>query len=413
MSNLMVQPDSRKPILTISYLFPSDAVPIAGVFIRERIAHVAKYWPVIVISPQPWSPFDGLIRTLKNPKYRLQPTQSISKYEGYEVHRPRFFSLPGIGRGMAAKSMGSAVIRYIRKNIPLEFALIDSHFVYPEGVAARNISKALCLPYYITLRGERDTKCEGAPEESEVRDALQNAEKVISVSDDLGNFAKRLGTAPQQVLTIPNGVNLDAFYPVDTIQARRELGIDLSRPVLIAVGMYNLRKGHHRIVKAMPTILKQFPNALLLLVGGPGTSEDSTAEIRKAVKVNNLEDHVLECGQRTPDEIRNYFGAADVFVLATEHEGRANVMNEAAACGLPIVTTDVGGNREIVSNTDFGATVPFWDEALFCAKVCEFLENPGNTDARLSYAKNLTWTKTAQRVLETFEPSLDSTSTRN
>jgi teichuronic acid biosynthesis glycosyltransferase TuaC len=66
-------------------------------------------------------------------------------------------------------------------------------------------------------------------------------------------------------------------------------------------------------------------------------------------------------GALPPDELKWPLSASDVFVLATRNEGWANVFLEAMACGLPVVTTDVGGNAEVVCRDELGSIVPFGD----------------------------------------------------
>jgi teichuronic acid biosynthesis glycosyltransferase TuaC len=399
------------PILTISYLFPSEVNPIAGVFIRERIVRVAERWPTYVVSPQPWSPFDFLIRMLRNPKYRLVPKQTVSVDRGVEVHRPQFLSLPMVGRFLDSRMMAWSINAYLKKHLPYKFSLIDAQFVYPDGAAAKLVADKLAIPFFVTLRGERDTGCEGTKKESAVRACILAANHVVSVSDDLRKFAMRMGAVDSKASTIPNGVNLSLFYPEDARQTRVQLGISAEEKVLIAVGSYSNRKGHQRILSAMPKILRQRSNVTLLLVGGPTSTEDNSQQISTLIHDLGLKAKVIECGQQKPESLRQYLCASDLFVLATEHEGRANVMNEAAACGLPIVTTDVGGNSEIVSSPDMGAVVPFWDEDEFCKQVIRYLDDPKSTSHRLEYAKKLTWENTASRVINLFESSINKVNT--
>ena len=122
-------------ILVLSSLFPSPARPNAGVFIRERMFRVAKHLPVTVVSPQPWFPGQGLIRRFR-PGYRpAAPRHEIM--DGIDVFRPRFLSLPGIGRSLDGLSMAVctfATVRRLRRERGID--LIDAHFAHPDGEAA-------------------------------------------------------------------------------------------------------------------------------------------------------------------------------------------------------------------------------------------------------------------------------------
>src|SRR5262245_38881277 len=93
--------NERRPALVVlSTLFPSSQDPLAGVFIRERMFRVAQHLPIVVVSPQPWFPFQGLVRRWR-PDYR--PARVTHEtMSGIEVHRPRFFALPGLLRRLDA-----------------------------------------------------------------------------------------------------------------------------------------------------------------------------------------------------------------------------------------------------------------------------------------------------------------------
>ena len=99
--------ENQTPALVVlSTLFPSAAEPVAGVFIKERMFRVARRLPVTVISPQPWFPFQGLVRRWR-PSYR--PQRAVSEtVEGVEIYRPRFLAVPGVGRRFDGLSNSSA-----------------------------------------------------------------------------------------------------------------------------------------------------------------------------------------------------------------------------------------------------------------------------------------------------------------
>ena len=83
--------------------------------------------------------------------------------------------------------------------------------------------------------------------------------------------------------------------------------------------------------------------------------------------------------------------AADVFVLATRYEGWANVLLEAMACGLPVVTTRVGGNEEVVSSDQLGILVPFDDRQSLESALDDSLTRCWDRDAIVDHARRNTW----------------------
>jgi glycosyltransferase involved in cell wall biosynthesis len=99
--------------------------------------------------------------------------------------------------------------------------------------------------------------------------------------------------------------------------------------------------------------------------------------------------------------------AADVFVLSTRNEGWANVFLEAMACGLPVVTTDVGGNAEVVCRPELGAIVPFGDAEALAGALDQALTNQWNREAILAYAQDNQWDRRVAQLLRAFAQVLD------
>jgi teichuronic acid biosynthesis glycosyltransferase TuaC len=364
---------------------------------------VAKLHPITIISPQPWSPIDWIIRLIVKTRYRPLAKQPNTVEDGVKVFRPRFLSLPSVARFTDGYSMAFATWLCIKRNrLSASFDRIDSHFAYPEGFAAHTLAKHYKVPYTITLRGARDTDTEGTNREGMLRRAISDATAVIGVSDALRKFAIRMGCPSERAITIENGVDTDKFYPEERAAARTRLGIATDAQVLISVGNLIPLKGHHRIIDTIPELLKKFPKLQLLVVGGSTAFDDMTSHLETQISTLGLSSSVKMCGRIAPDELRWYLSAADVFVLATENEGWANALMEALACGLPIVTTDVGGNAEIIHRSEMGRIVPYWNPIVFQASVTDLLQDSTGREERLRFARNSSWDATAKRVIATW-----------
>jgi glycosyltransferase involved in cell wall biosynthesis len=107
-------------------------------------------------------------------------------------------------------------------------------------------------------------------------------------------------------------------------------------------------------------------------------------------------------GPLPPDALKQPLSAADVFVLATRNEGWANVFLEAMACGLPVVTTDVGGNREVVNDPGLGMIVPFGDSAALEQALREALAKSWDRTAIRRYAEANDWQGRVDTLCELF-----------
>ena len=166
---------------------------------------------------------------------------------------------------------------------------------------------------------------------------------------------------PTRVQVIGNGVDLTKFTAVPRMDARRQLGLPDDAEVLVSVGTLVERKGFHRVIECLPKLLPAHPRLHFVVVGGAGPEGDMAAKLQKLVRTLRLEDRVHFLGPLPSDRLKVPLSAANVFVLATSYEGWANVFLEAMACGLPVVTTDVGGNAQVVNDRSLGRIVPFGD----------------------------------------------------
>src|SRR5262249_13557413 len=102
------------------------------------------------------------------------------------------------------------------------------------------------------------------------------------------------------------------------------------------------RKGFQRVLRVLPGLVADFPDLTFAVVGGPGAEGDNGPELRRIIAELRLDGHALLAGARPPDEVALWLAAADPFVLATAFEGCPNVVNEALACGTPVVVSRVG-----------------------------------------------------------------------
>jgi len=391
----------RPALVVFSSLFPSSEEPLAGIFIRERMFRVGRVLPITVVSPQPWFPGQGLLRLWK-PGYRPGKSR-LDVQHGVEVHRPRFLALPGMLRSLDGLCMAIGAFATVRKLKRSGRAdILDAHFVYPDGVAASWLGRWLKLPFTITLRGTEPRHAGHAALRSQMARAAKTAARVFSVSASLRATALELGAPSAQALVVGNGVDLKSFYSIPRDNARNELGLPPDARVLVSVGGLVERKGFHRVIDCLPALLKRFPDLHYLIVGGPCPEGDMTDQLRSQVDVLGLADRVHFLGSLPPERLHVPLSAADVFVLATSNEGWANVFLEAMACGLPVVTTRVGGNAEVVCSDDLGKVVPFGDKDALTSAIAAALTRSWDRAAIRQYAEANTWDRRVELLVEQF-----------
>lgn len=397
-------------VLVFSSLFPSRAQPLAGVFIKERMFRVGRHVPIIVCAPQPWFPLQLLLRLVR-PGYR--PTAPVFEtVDGVAVHRPRFLSFPGIFKRFDGALMAWSCRRLLRRLVRQhDVALIDAHFAYPDGYAASLLAHWLRLPFTVTLRGTEARHVRDRHIAPRLRLAVRRAARVIAVADALRRIALDAGVPEDRSQVIGNGVDLWRFAPRARGAARSRLDLLQAAPVLVSVGGLVERKGFHRVIALLPALLQRHPDLVYLVVGGPCPEGDIGAALRAQVAQLGLERQVRFLGPVAPDDLSYVLSAADLFVLSTRNEGWANVFLEAMACGLPVVTTDVGGNREVVCSETLGTVVAFGDELAMVAAIDAALRRAWDRDAIRAHALANGWDARVAQVLAQFartDPRLES-----
>jgi len=362
---------------------------------------VGRHLPIVVVSPVPWFPLQEVIRYWR-PHFRLQPAR-YEEQDGFQVFYPRFFSLPGLLKGLDGFFMAlSCLPIFYKLKREFKFNIIDAHFAYPDGYAATLLGLWFKVPVTITLRGT-EVPLSKMPERKErMLTALKRAAQVFTVADSLKQHVASIGADPSKILVVGNGVDSEKFYPLEKTAARESLAISADAKILVSVGGLVERKGFHRVIEVLPEIIKSHPNLIYLIVGGGGPEGNIRPQLEEQVKNSGIEDNVRFLGPLPPEQLKVPLSAADVFVLATANEGWANVFLEAMACGLPVITTDVGGNREVVCDQSLGEIVPFGESLALQQALLNAIEKNWDKSVIVEYARQNSWNKRVDVLVTEF-----------
>lgn len=375
--------------------------PGAGLFIRERMFRVGKYLPLVVVSPVPWFPLQGLIRYFK-PGYRLQPPK-LEEQQGVMVYHPRFLAFPGVLRRFDGLSMAlCSLFLLLRLKRSFKFTVIDSHFAWPDGYGATLLGRWLNVPVTITLRGTEVPHSKDSVKRTRILQALSRAVRVFAVADSLKRHVVGLGARAEKIQVVGNGVDTERFVEENQAEARERFDLPVDAQVLVTVGGLVERKGFHRVIDLMPALLEEFPQLYYLVVGGACAEGDWRERLESQASELDVRDRVLFIGAVAPDDLRWPLSAADIFVLPTSNEGWANVFLEAMACGLPVVTSDVGGNPEVVCNDELGTIVPFGHPQLLLKALVAALNKKWQREGIITYAKSNSWDHRVEHLLAAF-----------
>jgi glycosyltransferase involved in cell wall biosynthesis len=386
----------RLKILSLSTEYPNPVEPGKGLFVHARLRGIATGADLTIIAPVALldyaNPDGRLFASLRIPKSRSD--------HGTKVFHLRWL-YPPFGGWL------NAFFLYLRLVWPVArlrrrraVDLIDAHFTHPEGIAAALLGKTLGIPVMITMRGSELRYQRQRFKRFWMAWALRRADRVVTVSEGLRVLAIELGAAAAAVRTVPNGINHDIFFRRDREACRRIRHIPKAARLILSAGDLARIKGHHRVIEALRSLVDAGLPAYLLIAGGVGRSGQYAAALRARVAELGLEDRVRFAGMASQDTLAELMCAADVFCLASASEGWPNVVNEALACGTPVVATDVGAVRQMLPSTQFGTVVPVDDTPSLGAALREALTRAWDHAAISSWGRSRSWGQVAEEVLE-------------
>jgi glycosyltransferase involved in cell wall biosynthesis len=281
--------------------------------------------------------------------------------------------------------------------------IIHAHFAYPDGYAATLLGKWLKIPVTITLRGTEVPLSKMPGRKTRLLTALKNATRVFSVSDSLKQHVVSLGAECDKIRVIGNGIDVAKFYPIAKSVARTQLNLPKEAKVLVSVGGLVDRKGFHRVIEILPGLVAKHHELIYLIVGGDSPEGNIRARLEHQVNILKLENNVRFLGAYPSDQLKIPLSAADLFVLATANEGWANVFLEAMACGLPVITTEVGGNKEVVNDPRLGTVVSFGNSKALLAALLQGLETDWDRPLIIQYARENSWDTRVKILVEEFQ----------
>jgi glycosyltransferase involved in cell wall biosynthesis len=191
-----------------------------------------------------------------------------------------------------------------------------------------------------------------------------------------------------------HGVDLALFRPADDRAALRA-ALGFSGPTLLTAGHLIERKGMRYAVEA----LADLPGVSLVIAGdGPeeGMLRGLAADLGVAGRVTFL-------GHVDQAKLRDYFAAADAFVLMSSREGIANVIMESLASGTPVLATAVWGAPEVITVPEAGRLVPERSGKALAAEIRSLLAAPPDRAATRRYAETYSWDQTTAAHLKVYE----------
>jgi PEP-CTERM/exosortase A-associated glycosyltransferase len=279
-------------------------------------------------------------------KQRLLEVIAIEKPDVIHAHSP---ALNGMAALLAGKAAGIPVVYEVRAF--WEDAAVD-HGTCKEGDLRYRLTKAM---------------------ESYV---LKHADAVTTICEGLRLDMLSRGIPANKITSIPNAVNVEQFQLLTEKdqQLQQSLGLE-GKKVLGFLGSFYAYEGLDLLVAAMPAIIKQVPDAVLLLVGG-GPQQQA---LQQQIKQLGLEQQVMMTGRVPHSVVNSYYSLVDLLVYPRKSMRLTELVTplkplEAMAQGKLLLASDVGGHHELIEDGKTGWLFKKDDIADLTAKVVDILQ---------------------------------------
>lgn len=281
-------------------------------------------------------------------------------------------------RHMAFENENSFISK-IFKIIPYSKTLFNSLISFFEIIFLTKIilqKKIDIVHLNHSLRKDRPALLAGILTRKKVFSHYRGLTKLNQLDAYLSNFVDKIicisgysrqnyidnGIAPDKCVTIYNGVDMNRFS-FKEIKKNKYVHIG-------NIGRVEVFKGQHILIKAIPDIIKVYPDIRCFIVG-KGDQND----LIKLADDLKIKDYISFSG--AIDKVEDVYKNLDILIFTTlEREFFGRVIIEAMATGLPVISTNIGGPKEIITDGHNGFLIPPGDSEILAEKIIYLIENP-------------------------------------
>lgn len=265
--------------------------------------------------------------------------------------------------------------------------VVYGHFITPAGITAARLHREFGIPAFLGYGESSAWSIEHYGADKVRKELFDDLAGVVAVSSKNAEVLRQFDVVPEEkVKVFPNGFDDTVFYPRDKQEARKKLGLPEDAFIVSFVGHFIARKG---LDKLIPAVEKA---GVKMICAGKGP-------------IDPRGENCLFAGTVGHEELPWFYSASDVFVLPTLNEGCCNAIVEALACGLPIVSSDLPFNYDILDETNALLVDPADVDALTKC-ICSLRDDPALRqklgEGSLAKAKTLTLRQRAKNILQFF-----------
>ncbi|GAB6098059.1 glycosyltransferase [Desulfatiferula olefinivorans] len=377
-------------IIFLSHMFPNKNKPLSSVFVAEKAKALCKRNSLKIIAPISFFPFKNEILPKK-----------IDYFDGLEVLYPKYLSMPFFH--IRWYSYYCALLLENIKNYIKISDIINVEWIYPDCFVANKFAKKYNKKVVITVHGnEALGYFESSGRRKKYIQSLREADHIICVSNDLKNkITYDYKILDHKISVIPNGIDIKKFHILNKDKALSKLSVEIPSDVKVCVCVARLseEKDLHTLIKSISFIKK----GLKLFIIGDGPLKK---ELQNFITSLRLWNSVCLVGPVPHDEIINWLNAADIFCMSSTREGCPVVIHEALACGVPVISSDVGGIPDIINNDKYGFLCEPMNAELLSKNIEIAINKEWNNKEISNYGLQFTWDKVAKEMEDVFKSLL-------
>jgi len=370
-------------------MFPNINAPLFAPFMSERAKALSCYNDINIVAPVAYVPF------LRD----VPPLREL--FNGLDIYHPRYLGLPSFiwtWRWLSYYFM----VKHLWMGRKPDYHIAHIEWIYPDAYAfIKYVNKFQLKTIGVVHGNEAIGYCDKISHRPYYIKALQCLDRIIAVSRDMKyKMVHEYGITDEKIVVIPNGADLSKFPVVNKYEARSILSLPQDEHIGVCVARLSPEKNIDILIKAISLL---GDNAPLIYIIGDGFLK---SKIQTLIMQFNLTEKIKLIGPVPHENIYRWLNAADFFCLPSQREGCPVVIHEALACGLPVISTTVGGIPEQICCDDYGLLCPPSEPIALCDTIAKATYMPWDREKIAVYGRQFTWDTVAQQTQKVFEEVL-------
>ncbi len=360
-------------ILLISHLWPKNPQsdnPLSGNYVKEQVDELRNLCEIDVFVP---------IKLLPLPKEIVKRNINFFRrvfFKQKNIKTVKYF--PFLTKHIGGIIIALLILLRNRK----KYNIIHAHTLFPDGYAAYILSKILKIPYVITIHGSDIMLIHKRKMDKILsKKIFENAKTVICVSKKISNIIHNDISENVNTIIIRNGIKKQ-FQLTKNNKELLFVGklIDIKDPLLLI----DIFKGFHE---------KNKEYKLQIVGDGP-----LRGKMENEIQKYSLQDFIIMNGFINRDKIHSFFERASFLLITSKSEGFPTIIPEAFSSGLPVISFDIGGIKEVIINKQNGYIVKNRNKNEFVEKLLESVSIEWDRESIRKESEQYLWSNIALEI---------------